>query len=174
LIHRYLTASRHHPTFRAEFGPPLGTRTSFEVGPEERGWLSEDMVGGRAVRVGIYFRERPLQALFRALNALRIMTGVPRFTFVAGRGRLPKEPTREPIAYWVAVKRAGERLAARAIEGRGDYLMTAASAVMFGEALLDLSGSESPRTGVFAPEELFTLAQLRPALEHRGFTITEL
>jgi hypothetical protein len=144
------------------------------VGPEERGWLSEDVVSGRTVRLGIYFRERPLQALFRALNALRVMPGVPRFTFVAGRGRLPREATREPIGYWVAVKRAGERLAARAIEGRGDYLMTAASAVTFGEALLHLSASEPPRPGVFAPEELFTLAPLRPALERRGFTITEL
>jgi hypothetical protein len=51
--------------------------------------------------------------------------------------------------------------------------MTAASTVAFGEALLELRSPEPPRTGVFAPEELFTLAQLQPAFERRGFRIAE-
>jgi hypothetical protein len=173
VIHRYLVAARHHPTFRAELASGFGVRTCFEIGPEERGWLAEDVVGGRRVRLGIYFRERPLQALFRALNALRMMAGVPRFAFVAGRGRPPEQATREPIAEWVAVKCRGERLAARAVEGRGDYRMTAASTIVFGEALVELRAGEPPRAGVFAPEELFTLEQLRPAFERLGFTIAE-
>jgi hypothetical protein len=174
VIHRYLTASRHHPTFRAEFASSLKPRTCFEVGPEERGWMSETAVSGRRVRLGIYFGERPLHALFLTLNALRLIAGVPRFTFVAGKRRPPEEPTREPIAYWLAVRRGGERLAARTIEGRGDYRMTAASTLTFGEALLERRAAEPKPTGVFAPEALFSLQQLRPALERRGFVFTEL
>jgi hypothetical protein len=168
LIHRYLTDRRHHRTFRADLGQPIGPRTCFEIGPEERGWLAEDVAGGRSVRLGIYFRERSLQALFRSLNALRMMSGIPRATFVAGRSRVPEEATSEPIVEWVAVRRAGERLAACAIEGRGDYRMTAASTVVFGQALLEVRAAERSRTGVFAPEELFTLMQLRSELERRG------
>jgi hypothetical protein len=171
LIHRHLTALRHHQTFRAYFPVPLGTRVCLEIGPEDRAWLSEEVISGRTVRLGIYFRERPLQALFRGLNALRLMRGVPRFAFTSGRDRLPEEPTRERIAYWIAVKRAGARIAARVVEGEGDYRMTAASTVAFGEALVERSGGGSLPTGVFAPEELFTLEQLRPALERRGFSI---
>ena len=173
LIHRYVTSARHHPTFHADLGPPFETRTCFEVGAEERGWLSEDVLGERKVRLGVYFRERALQGLFRSLNALRLLRGIPRLTFVAGRGAAPTEATREPICEWVAVKRGGERLAARAIHGRGDYRMTAASTIAFGEALLELRSAEPERSGVFAPEELFTLAQLQPAFEQRGFRIAE-
>jgi hypothetical protein len=173
LIHRYLTAARHHPTFRAELGSPFGARTCFEVGAEERGWLSEELLGRRTVRLGVYFRERALQGLFRSLNALRMIAGTPRLAFVAGRGRVPAEATREPIAEWVAVKQRGERLAARVVHGRGDYRMTAASTVVFGEALLELRAAQPPRSGVFAPEELFSLEQLRPAFERGGFEIVE-
>jgi hypothetical protein len=169
LIHRYLTGARRHGTFRADLGPPFGARVCFEVGSEERGWLSEDLIAARKVRLGVYFRERSLQGLFRSLNALRLIARVPRATFVAGRGKVPREATREPIAEWVAVNRGGERLAARVVAGRGDYRMTAAATVAFGEALLELG----PRTGVYSPEQLFVLDQLRPALEQRGFAITE-
>lgn len=67
-IPRYLSSAAHHRTFEAELGGRWGTRTCFEIGAEERGWLSDELVAGRAVRLGIYFRERPLQALFIALN----------------------------------------------------------------------------------------------------------
>lgn len=173
LIHRHLIAARRHRTFRAELGGPMGSRTCFEIGPEERGWLANDVVADRTVRLGVYFRGRPLQALFRGLNSLGVVSGVPRFAFVAGRGRVPDEATSEPIAEWVAVRRGGERLAARTVEGRGDYRMTALSTVVFAEALLELRAGEPPRVGAFAPEELFTLEQLRPTLERRGFTITD-
>jgi hypothetical protein len=173
LIHRHLTAARRHATFQAELGPPMGSRTCFEVGAEERGWLADDLVAERTVHLGVYFRGRALQALFRGMNSLGVVSGVPRFTFVAGRGRVPNEATSEPIAEWVAVRRSGERLAARTVEGRGDYRMTAMATVVFAEALLELRAGEPPRAGTFAPEELFTLDQLRPALERRGFAIAE-
>jgi NAD(P)-dependent dehydrogenase (short-subunit alcohol dehydrogenase family) len=61
----------------------------------------------------------------------------------------------------------------RIVEGRGDYRMTAAATVVFGDALVKLRANETRRTGVFAPEELFTLRQLQPAFERRGFRIVE-
>ena len=173
LVHRYLTADRHHEAFRADLGPPFGARVCIEVGPEERGWLSDEMIAGRRVRLGVYFRERGLQALFRFLNALRLIGGTPRFVFVAGRARTPDEPTREPIAEWVAVRRGGELVASRMIRGHGDYRMTAASTVVLGEALVALRDREPELRGVFAPEELFTLEELRGELERRSFEIVE-
>ena len=101
------------------------------------------------------------------------MGGIPRAAFVAGRNRVPSEPTTEPIAEWVAVLRGGERLASRTVEGRGDYRSTAASTVAFGEAVLALRNGEDSRAGVFAPEELFTLEDVRPAFELQGIRIVE-
>jgi NAD(P)-dependent dehydrogenase (short-subunit alcohol dehydrogenase family) len=173
LIHRYLTSARHHPTFRVNLGPPFGTRTCFEVGAEERGWLADQLLGERGVRLGVYWRERTLEALFRSLNTLHMVGGTPRVTFVAGRRRAPSEATREPICEWVAVNRGGERLAARAIHGRGDYRMTAASTIACAEALLQLRNAAPRRSGVFAPEELFALSELQPAFERLGFGIAE-
>jgi hypothetical protein len=51
--------------------------------------------------------------------------------------------------------------------------MTAASTIALGDALLELRSAEPHRYGVFAPEQLFTLAQLRSAFERRGFHIAE-
>jgi hypothetical protein len=51
--------------------------------------------------------------------------------------------------------------------------MTAASTVVLGKALLGLRSAEPRRTGVFAPEELFTLEQLRPEFESGGFEIID-
>ena len=86
---------------------------------------------------------------------------------------MPPEPTREPIAEWVALRRSEERLAARVVCGRGDYRMTAKSTVAFGEVLLNLRERQPERTGVLPPEELFTLGELRAALEERGLEIVE-
>ena len=173
-IHRYLSTAAHHRTFQAELGAQWGTRTCFEIGPEERGWLTDELVSGRAVRLGIYFRERPLQALFIALNRVHLMGAVPRFAFVAGRRRVPAEPSAEPIAEWIAVRRAGERLAACRLDGHGDYRMTAMAALVFAQALLELRTAEPERTGVYAPEEIFTLDRLWPELGQRGFELAEL
>jgi hypothetical protein len=173
-IHRYLSTAAHHRTFRAELGAGWGTRTCFEIGPEERGWLSDELMAGHAVRLGVYFRERPLQALIIALNRVHLMRAVPRFAFVAGRRRVPAEPSAEPIAEWIAVRRAGERLAARRLDGHGDYRMTAMAALVFAQALLELRTAEPERTGVYAPEELFTLDRLWPELRQRGFELAEL
>ena len=51
--------------------------------------------------------------------------------------------------------------------------MTSESTVAFAEALLERRTAEPTLGGVFAPEELFTLEQLRPALERRGFGFAE-
>jgi hypothetical protein len=48
-----------------------------------------------------------------------------------------------------------------------------ASTVVFGEVLVELRAVDPPRTGVFAPEELFTLEQLGPAFERSGFEIAD-
>jgi hypothetical protein len=102
------------------------------------------------------------------------MGAVPRFTFVAGPRRVPPEPSAEPIAEWIAVRRAGERLAARRLDGHGDYRMTSMAALVFAQALLELRTAEPKRAGVYAPEELFTLERLWPQLRQRGFELAEL
>ena len=98
LIHSYLVAAPRHETFRVQLGPGFGVRTCFEGGAQERAWLADSITGRRAVHMGIYFHERPLETLFRALNKLGLVSRVPRWTFVAGRGRVPVEATSEPLA----------------------------------------------------------------------------
>ena len=151
----------------------MGRALASRLGLRKRGWLSDELLGERGVRMGVYWRERTLEALFRSLNTLHMIGGTPRVTFVAGRRRVPSEATREPICEWVAVNRGGERLAARAIHGRGDYRMTAASTIACAEALLQLRDTDTQLRGVFAPEELFTLSELQPAFERLGFGIRE-
>jgi hypothetical protein len=39
--------------------------------------------------------------------------------------------------------------------------------------MLELRAADPTRTRMYAPEELFALEQLRPAVERRGFRIAE-
>lgn len=169
-IHEHLSAQARHRTSVLPLPPPYGARRCIEFAEDARGWLG-DVTGERAVHSYMCFRERPLGAVISALNRAGLMSRLPRAPFVAGRSRAPASGSAEPIAEWVAVARAGERLAARTIECAGDYASTAAAAVIFVEALLERSETLAP--GCFVPDELLALDDVAAPLTEAGIRIVE-
>jgi hypothetical protein len=174
-VHHYLSAERHHATFQVPLPEPYGTRRCLRMADRERGWLVE-LPAEVDVRGGACFLERDVDRGLRALNALRLVSLLPRSPlvdpprFIAPRA--PEDavaPTRDPIREWVAVYRASERLAARTIEGEGDYLMTAAAALSMGE-LLHQRQADGER-GARSIEELLVLDDVLGGLSSRGVSI---
>jgi hypothetical protein len=165
---RLLTGARHHPTALLPFPAPLGPRRCLEVGMAGEGW-AEDLAAGRATPLYVHLAERPLRAAMIALNVLRLIAFLP----VSGRRAVPAELSREPAFEWVAVLRGGRRLAARVIEGVGDYRTTIAATRAFGQALLAKRAAGLTRPGVWGVEKVFTLSDLRPSLEAQAVRIRE-
>jgi hypothetical protein len=169
-VHHHLTSARRHGTALIPFPEPIGERRCVAIAEAERGWLGTG-AGSRSVTTYLCIAERPLHAAVLAANRLGALTLLPRAAFVSGRGAGAGEPTREPFAEWVSVRRDGRRLAARTIEGKGDYRSTAAVAVAFADALLE-RGDALP-AGCFDPEDLFTLDELASRLHQAGISIVD-
>jgi short subunit dehydrogenase-like uncharacterized protein len=167
--HRLLASSSHHASAAVPFPEPFGTRRCLEVGDDTDG-VPRAAVGAVPVRHYLCMQPRVLHGLVRVLDAARIISALPRASFTAGAKRLPDELSEERICEWVAVSRNGERLASRVVDGRGYYCMTVAATLVFAEAL---SRNASPQPGVRSIDELFTLAELLPALERRGIAVRE-
>jgi NAD(P)-dependent dehydrogenase (short-subunit alcohol dehydrogenase family) len=179
-MHGYLTRQRYNPIFTVPLPPPYGVRRCMQVAHEDRGWLADEVIGAREVRTGVCALELSHDAALRALNAVRLLARLPRKLFsspprlmrTSASGDHAAEPSRDPIAEWVAVYRRGERLGARTIEGEGDYRMTAAATVAASEALMD-PGRERPPSGVHSIEQLLDLKEVLPALQSRGIRIAD-
>src|SRR5439155_8141608 len=129
------------------------------------GWF-DDLAGGRKATTYVCFAERRAAAPLLALNRLGALSLLPRAAFTAGRGKVPDEASREPVAEWVAVRRGGTRVAARTVEGEGDYRSTALSTLAMAEAL-----RTRDERGCFHPEDLFSLADLEPRLRELGVRV---
>ena len=170
-VHGALSARSHHPTRRINLPAPFGPRRYFALGDQGAMWLG--MEGDFDMPFYASFSERLARIPLLAANALRLMRALPRASFTAGRGRLPTEPSREPVCEWVAVSRGGELLAAKTIQGEGDYRSTLAAAVVFADALLARLSSENELRGVRGVEELFSLEQLEPALREAGIRVED-
>lgn len=93
---------------------------------------------------------------------------------MAGRRRVPAEPSAEPIAEWIALRRADERLAARRLAGHGDYRMTAMAALVFAQALLELRMAVPDRPGCTPPKNSSPSTVSGPELRQRGLELAEL
>jgi len=171
--YRIFTGSAHHRIVDISFPAPIGRRACFEVSLEDEGWFG----GAPRVRqqhLYVTLLERLPNLGMRIANALRIISLLPRAAFLAGRGGVPAELSREAICEWVAVGRAGRRMAVRTVEGDGDYRMTTAATVVFAEALLRRRAEDlAHRNGVCGVEDLFSLRELQPALEAGGLRITD-
>lgn len=164
--HQGLTSQRHHRVVKLPMPEPFGRLPFIEVAEGEDGGFGG--VAGRR-RVGTYlgFGEWPLSLALRTMNALRLISVLPRAAFTRDRRSTP-EASREPTAIWVGARRGAERLGASVLECEGDYRTTAAAARLFGEGLLDGRG----RPGCFNPEDLFSLSDLLPALNDVGLRVT--
>jgi hypothetical protein len=174
-VHRYLSAERHHATFQVPLPEPYGTRRCLRMADGERGWLVQ-LPAEVDVRGGACFLERDVDRGLRALNALRLVSLLPRWLLVdpprfiaPGAREDAVAPTRDPIREWVAVYRAGARLAARSIEGEGDYLMTAVAALSMSESLLQRQANGE--RGARSIEELLVLDDVLGGLGSRGVSV---
>ena len=156
-----------------EFAEPIGRRRCFHLGGAEIGFFGEVAIG-REARAYICIHERPIQAALLALNAVGLLTRLPRASFTISRRWTQGRTTREPKRDILAATRNGQRLAAQYVEGEGDYLMTASATAAFVEALIIRRASRWALNGVFGAEEIFDLGELRSGLEQRGVRILPL
>lgn len=165
--HRLLTGARHHRSATIPCAEPFGRRRGIEIEPGSDSVLRRT-VRGRAIRHYLCMQPRALHGMLLALNATRLISLLPRASFTAGTGKVPAELSDEGVCEWVAVSRGGQRLAARTLEGRGYYRMTAAATVALADALV---GSSEALRGLHSIDVLLTLSELQPALERLGITI---
>jgi NAD(P)-dependent dehydrogenase (short-subunit alcohol dehydrogenase family) len=168
--HTLLTGSTHHAAAKVPFPAPWGARRCLEVGADGDGVLRE-AVGETPLRHFLTMQPRPLQGFLSALNGARLISLLPAAMFTAGTGKVPAELSDEPICEWVAVlAEDGRRLAARTIEGKGYYRMTAAATLTFAAAL---SRPSNGKRGLLSIDELVTLEAVRPALSEHEISVRE-
>jgi len=159
------TRARHRTT-TVPLPPPLGPRTCIEFAEGCDGWLGA-LADGRDVRTHLLLVQRLQQRGLLAANALGACRLLPRAQFASARPAGADGASRDPVAEWVAVTRAGRRLAAMTVECAGDYRGTASAAVAFAEA----AAARELAPGCHEPQQCFELAQLTPRLAADGVRI---
>jgi hypothetical protein len=125
------------------------------------------------VRTYVCFAEPAVQAALHGLNAARLLPHLPRALLRAGSTGAVTTPSREPVAHWVALRRDGHRIAARTIEGRGDFRMAAATGPMFADALLGHRYRTAAGPGSWTPERLLALPALQTDLDRAGIRVVD-
>jgi hypothetical protein len=170
LMHRMLTGPGRRRTSTVDLPAPFGRCRTFEAGPEAAGLLA-DVVGGRAARAYVSFRPAAVNAAILALNALGVASRVPASVFALGAGRTPGQPSRQPTAHWVNVRRGPDLLASRVVRGAGDYRMSAATTLILAETFAGSTRRGTPPSGLFGIDELVTLGEVAPALAAQGITV---
>jgi NAD(P)-dependent dehydrogenase (short-subunit alcohol dehydrogenase family) len=140
--HRGFTGRGHHRVKQVTLPEPFGSRRVLGFGP---------MTDGLTVSPYICLAERSLGAIMRTLNAVRLISKLPRAALGPGRRTAAEEASREPVAHSVAVLREGRRLDYRLVVGHGDFRMAASSSIVFAEALLGRDGRVSAQPGAWYP-----------------------
>jgi len=168
-VHRHLTSRRRHATATIPFPPPIGERRCVEIAEREHGWLGA-AAGARSVRTYLCISEPLLHRSVLAANRTGVLSLLPRAAFVGGRKGPPGDASTEAFSEWVAVLRGGQRLAARTVEGEGDYRSTAAATVVLAEALLRRGDLPAGR---FDPEDLLSLGDVSGPLEAAGIRVVD-
>lgn len=164
--HRALTSRRHHRVIKLPMPMPFGELSFIQVAEREDVGMGA-VAGHRRNETYLGFADPPINLAARAINRMRLMSILPRAAFLIGRGGATEEASRHPCAIWIGVRRGNRRLGASILECEGDYRTTAASARVFGEALLE----RPTRPGCFNPEDLFSLNDLLPALGEVGLRV---
>lgn len=166
--HRALTSRRHHRVIKLPMPMPFGELKFIQVAEDEDVGMGA-VAGHRRNETYLGFADPPINLAARAINRMRLMSVLPRAAFLLGRGGATEEASRHPCAIWIGVRRGGKRLGASILECEGDYRTTAASARVFGEALLE----RPARPGCFNPEDLFSFEDLLPALGEVGLQVID-
>ena len=104
--HRGFTGQGHHRVKQVALPEPFGSRRVLGFAEPDRGWLGP-MADGLTVSPYICPAERSLGAMMRTLNAVRLISKLPRAALGPGRRTAVEEASREPVAHSVAVLREG-------------------------------------------------------------------
>jgi hypothetical protein len=170
--HRGFTGQGHHRVKQVTLPEPFGSRRVLGFAEPDGGWLGP-MADGLTVSPYICLAERSLGAMMRTLNAVRLISKLPRAALGPGRRTAVEEASREPVAHSVAVLREGRRLDYRLVVGQGDFRMAASSGIVFAEALLGRDGRVSVQPGAWYPEEVLSLNRVEASLRRAGIDVTK-
>ena len=170
--HRGFTARGHHRVKQVTLPEPFGSRRVLGFAEPDGGWLGP-MADGLTVSPYICLAERSLGAMMRALNAVRLISKLPRAAAGSGRRTAVEEASREPVAHSVAVLREGLYLDYGLVVGQGDFRMAASSSIVFAEALLGRDGCVAAQPGAWYPEEVLSLNRVEASLRRAGIDVTK-
>ncbi len=170
--HRGFTGQAHHRVKQVTLPEPFGSRRVLGFAEPDGGWLGP-MADGLTVSPYICLAERSLGAMMRTLNAVRLISKLPRAALGPGRRTAVEEASREPVAHSVAVLREGRRLDYALVVGQGDFRMAASSGIVFAEALLGRDGRVSAQPGAWYPEEVLSLNRVEASLRRAGIDVTK-
>ncbi|MBV9006458.1 MAG: hypothetical protein JO181_17470 [Solirubrobacterales bacterium] len=170
-VHRNLTRRAEHETMAIPLPPPFGTRECLSFAESERGWIG-DLAGARRVRCYVCFAEVEVHDALLARNRLGTISALDQAAFVRGASVSGSGVSSEPVAHWVCVRRDGVRLAAETLRCAGEYRGAAHATVALAQALQDARARAPLPTGVFGPEDLVALADLKPYLTNAGIRVS--
>lgn len=170
--HRGFTGRGHHQVRQVTLPEPFGSRRVLGFAESDRGWLGP-MADGLTVSPHICLAERSVGALMRTLNAVGLISRLPRAALQSGSGAAAAEASREPVAHSVAVLHQGLCLGYRLVVGQGDFRMAASSSVVFAEAVLGRDGGVAAQPGAWYPEEVLSLERLERPLRQAGINVTK-
>jgi len=170
--HRGFTGQRHHRVKDVALPEPFGSRRVLGFAEPDGGWLGP-MADGVSVSPYICLAERPLGAMMRTLNAVRLISKLPRAALGPGRRTAVAEASCEPVAHSVAVLRKGLLLDYQLVAGQGDFRMAASSGIVFAEALLGRDGRVCAQPGAWYPEEVLSLNRVEASLRQAGIDVTK-
>jgi hypothetical protein len=165
-IYRGLTAVSHHRTAHVHLPTPFGERVCLGFGEGDAGWLG-GIAEGRIVRQYVCIAEPAVHEELLGLNSAGAMARVRRSLIAVRKQCADGTAGSEPVAHWVAAIRAGRVLGARTVECVGGAVSAARSTVVFAEALR----TETPPSGCFNPEEIWTLAAVEARLRAAGVSV---
>ncbi len=163
--------ARRLPTAIVEFPPPVGRcRCVRFVGDAVITALFSSLAEGRTPIAYGTFLERPARAYFLVLNSLGLLTRLPESFFTLGYKLRRARTKAKPQTHIVAVWKGGQRLAARVISGRGNYLMSATAVAAYCEVLI-ARPANGAGGGVVGIEDAFALSEVRDRFEEQGIRI---
>jgi NAD(P)-dependent dehydrogenase (short-subunit alcohol dehydrogenase family) len=171
--HRGFTGRSHLRVKEVVLPEPFGSRRVLGFAEEDGGWLGP-AADGRTVSPYICVAERPAAGMMRMLNAVRVISRLPRAAVGSGRHAAVEDASHESVAHSVAVLRTGQVLDYRLVVGQGDFRMAASSSIVFAEALVGQDGRLAPQPGAWYPEEVLSLKLVEASLRQAGIDVTKI
>jgi len=173
--HPALTSVHRHPTAIVDFPKPFGRLRCLEFTDPE---AAIGLIGNLAERVPVrnygYTLEWWAREPVMALNALGVISKLPLSLLTLNAERQAGSTVAKPQCHLCGVSRDGHRLAASAVTGKGNFVMTAAAIATCAKVLLDRKDQGGIPSGVLGVDDVFDLAEVRAGLEAQGITIAAL